>query len=69
MTGSCELDLFIVQDASDGRCNKEKIRVRFFLFLKNLVDLLKSLEVTEYVDCTACAPCKRLCVEIYDFCV
>ena len=37
------------------------------IFLKNLVDLLKLLVATAYVDCTACAPCKRLCVEYTTF--
>ena len=35
--------------------------------MKNLVDLLKSLVATVYVDCTNCAPCKRLCVEYMTF--
>ena len=38
-----------------------------FIFIFNLVDLLKSLVATAYVDCTACAPCKRLCVEYMTF--
>ena len=37
------------------------------LFFLNLVDLLKSLVATAYVDCTAYAPCKRLCVEYTTF--
>ena len=37
------------------------------LFKKNLVDLLKLLVATAYVDCTACAPCKQLCVEYMTF--
>ena len=36
-------------------------------FLKNLVDLLKFLVATAYVDCTAYAPYKRLCVEYTTF--
>ena len=44
---------------------KEKKGLDFFL--KNLVDLLKSLVETAYVYCTACAPCKRLCVEYTTF--
>ena len=35
--------------------------------MKNIVDLLKSLVATAYVDCRACAPCKRLCVEYTTF--
>ena len=42
---------------------KEKKGLESLSFLKNLVDLLKSLVATAYVHCTACAPCKRLCVE------
>ena len=64
-TGLCGLCLFTTHDASDGRCKKGKERVIFFL--KNLVDLLNSLVATVYVDCTACAPCKRLCVEYTTF--
>ena len=45
---------------------KEKKGLESF-FLKNLVDLLKSLVATAYVDCTACATCKRLCVEYTTF--
>ena len=53
---------------SEGRYKKGKERVRFFLlFLKNLVDLLKSPVARAYVDCTAYAPCKRLCVEYTTF--
>ena len=37
------------------------------MILKNLVDLLKSLVVTAYVGCTACAACKQLCVEYTTF--
>ena len=43
---------------------KEKKGLDFFL---NLVDLLKSLVATAYVDCTAYAPCKQLCVEYTTF--
>ena len=39
----------------------------FYFFLKNLVNLLKSLVATAYVYCTAYAPCKRLCVEYTTF--
>ena len=63
----CGLDLFTAHDASNGRYKKGEGRVRFFLFLKNLVDLLKTLVATAYVDCTACAPCQRLCVEYTTF--
>ena len=67
MTGSYELDLFTARDASDGRYKKGKERVRILFFLKNLVDLLKSLVATAYVDCMACAPCKQVCVEYTTF--
>ena len=40
---------------------KEKKGLESLFFLKNLVDLLKSLVVTAYVDCTALR-------KIYDFC-
>ena len=36
---------------------KEKKGLEFHFILKNLVDLLKSLVATAYIDCTACAPC------------
>ena len=45
-TGSCGLCLFTTHDASDGRHKKGKERVRIFFFLKNLVNLLKSLVAT-----------------------
>ena len=38
-----------------------------YFFLKILVDLLKSPVARAYVDCTAYAPCKRLCVEYTTF--
>ena len=61
--------MFTTHDAIEGRCNKEKERVRIFFsfFLKNIVDLLKSLVATAYVDCTAYAPCERLCIEYTTF--
>ena len=46
---------------------KEKKGLEFLFFLKNLVDLVKSLVATAYVDCTAYAACKRLCVEYTTF--
>ena len=46
---------------------KEKKGLEFYFFLKNPVDLLKSPVATAYVDCTAYAPCKRLCVEYTTF--
>ena len=55
-TGSCGICLFTTHDASEGRCKKGKERVRiFYYFLKNLVDMLKSLVATAYIDCTAYA--------------
>ena len=57
-----------MHDASDGSCKKGKEKVRIFIyFFENLVDLLKLLVATAYVDCTACAPCKQLCVEYTNF--
>ena len=35
--------------------------------MKNLVDLLKSLIATAYVECMYCAPYKRICVEYTTF--
>ena len=47
---------------------KEKKGLEFFyLFFENLVDLLKSPVARAYVDCTAYAPCKLLCVEYTTF--
>ena len=46
---------------------KEKKGLETLIFLKNLVNLLKSLVATAYVDCTAYAPCKGLCVEYTTF--
>ena len=45
---------------------KEKKGLESF-FLKNLVDLLKFLVATTYVDFMACAPCKQLCIEYTTF--
>ena len=45
---------------------KEKKGLESF-FLKNLVNLLKSLVATAYVYCTAYATCKQLCVEYTTF--
>ena len=58
---TCSLLMMLVMEGT----RKEKKGLDFFL--KNLVDLLKSLVATAYVDCTACAPCKRLCVEYTTF--
>ena len=60
---SCSLRIML----GEVRCKKGKERVRIFFFLKNLVELLKLLVATAYVDCTACAPCKQLCVEYTTF--
>ena len=51
----------------EGTRKEKKGLESIFLFLKNLVDLLKLLVATAYVDCTASAPCKRLCVEYTTF--
>ena len=59
---TCSLRTMLVMEGA----RKEKKGLESF-FLKNLVDLLKSLVATAYVDCTACAPCKRLCVEYTTF--
>ena len=49
------------------RLEKKGLESLFIYFLKNLVDLLKSPVTRAYVDCTAYAPCKRLCVEYTTF--
>ena len=59
---ACSLRMMI----NEGRCKKGKERVRIFIFF-NPVDLLKSLVAIAYVDCTAYAPCKQLCVEYTTF--
>ena len=60
---TCSLRIMLVMKGK----RKEKKGLIFFFYLKNLVDLLKSLVATVYVGCTACAPCKRLCVEYTTF--
>ena len=59
----CSLRMMLVMEGT----RKEKKGLEPLFFLKNLVDLLKSLVATAYVGCTACAPCKRLCVEYTNF--
>ena len=59
---TCSLRMMLVMEGA----RKEKKGLESF-FLKNLVNLLKSLVATAYVDCTACAPCKQLCVEYTTF--
>ena len=60
---ACSLRMMLVMEGS----RKEKKGLESFFFLKNLVNLLKSPVATAYVDCTAYAPCKRLCVEYTTF--
>ena len=56
---TCSLrTMLVMEGARKGKKGLESL----YIFLKNLVNLLKSLVATAYVDCTACAPCKRLCV-------
>ena len=50
-----------------ARKEKKGLESLYIYFLKNLVDLLKSPVATAYVDCTAYARCKRLCVEYTTF--
>ena len=59
---NCSLRMMLVIEGA----RKEKKGLEFY-FLKNIVDLLKSLVATAYVDCTACATCKQLCVEYTTF--
>ena len=61
---TCSLPMMLVMEGA----SKEKKGLDIYLFiLKNLVDVLKLLVATAYVDCTACAPYKRLCVEYTTF--
>ena len=60
---ACSLRMMLVKEGAI----KEKKGLESFFCLKNPVDLLKSLVPTAYVDCTAYAPCKRLCVEYTTF--
>ena len=46
---------------------KEKKGLDFYVFLKTVDDLLKSLVATAYVDFTTWAPCKQLCIEYTTF--
>ena len=48
---ACSLRMMLVMEGA----RKEKKGLEF-IFFENLVDLLKSLVATAYVDCTACAP-------------
>ena len=59
----CSLCMMLVKEGA----RKEKKGLESFFFFENLVDLLKSLVATAYVDCTAYAPCKLLCVEYTTF--
>ena len=59
---SCSQRMVLVTEGA----RKEKKGLEFLIFL-NLVDLLKLPVATAYVDCTAYAPCKRLCVEYMTF--
>ena len=61
---TCSLCMMLVME---GARKEKKGLEPLYIFLKNLVDLLKSLVATAYVDCTDCAPCKRLCVEYTTF--
>ena len=57
---ACSLRMILVME---GARKEKKGLESLFYFLGNLVNLLKLPVATAYVDCTACAPCKRLCVE------
>ena len=49
----CSLRMMLVKEGA----RKEKKGLEYFIiFLKNIVDLLKSPVATAYVDCTAYAP-------------
>ena len=60
---ACSLRMMLVKKGA----RKEKKGLESFFFLKNPVDLLKLPVARAYVDCTAYAPCKRLCVEYTTF--
>ena len=61
---TCSLRMILVMEGT----RKEKKGLEYlFIFLKSLVDFLKLLVATVYVDFTACAPCKRLCLEYTTF--
>ena len=45
---TCSLRIMLVMEGT----RKEKKGLDFYFFLKNLVDLLKLLAATAYVDCT-----------------
>ena len=60
---TCSLLMMLVMEGA----RKEKKGLESLFFLKNLVDLLKLLVATAYVDCMACQPCKGLCVEYTTF--
>ena len=59
---ACSLHMMLVMEGA--RKGKKELENYFW---KNLVDLLKLLVATAYVDCTACVPCNRLCVEYTTF--
>ena len=52
---ACSLCMMLVKEGA--RKENKGLESLFKLFLKNLVDLLKSLVATAYVECTAYAPC------------
>ena len=52
--------MMLVMEGTRKENNGLEFKKNYYI---NLVDLLKSLVATAYVDFTACAPCKRLCVE------
>ena len=62
---TCSLRMMLMMEGT--RKEKKGLESLYYVFLKNLVGLLKSLVATAYVDCTACASCKRLCVEYTTF--
>ena len=52
---ACSLRMMLVKEGA--RKENKGLESLFKLFLKNLVDLLKSLVATAYVECRAYAPC------------
>ena len=59
---ACSLRMMLVKEGA----RKERKGLEFS-FGKNFVDLLKSPVATACIDCTAYAPCKRLCLEYTTF--
>ena len=60
---TCSLCMMLVTEGA----RKEKKGLEYILFFEKSCRFVESLVATAYVDCTACATCKRLCVEYTTF--